>query len=111
LAVGLAAGAAVVGFSTGLADLALQGVISGAGVGLAQAAVLWRWTGPLALAWPAYLASVWAAGWTVTTLAGIGVSEQFTVFGSSGAVAAALLTSVLPLVLRTRTASGRVSAR
>jgi hypothetical protein len=111
LAVGLAAGAAVVGFSTGLADLALQGVISGAGVGLAQAAVLWQRTGPLALAWPAYLASVWAAGWTVTTLAGIGVSEQFTVFGSSGAVAAALLTSVLPLVLRTRTASGRVSAR
>jgi hypothetical protein len=110
LATALAAGASLVGFSTGLADVALQGAISGAGVGLAQAAVLWRRTKPLALAWPAYLAGVWAAGWTVTTLAGIGVSEQFTVFGSSGALVAALLTSVLPLVLRIHRGSSLVSA-
>ena len=102
LAVGLAAGASLVGFSTSLADLALQGAVSGAAVGLAQAVVLWRRTGPLALMWPVYLAAAWAAGWTVTTLAGIGVEEQFTVFGASGALVVAALTAVLPLVLRTR---------
>jgi hypothetical protein len=105
LAVGLASGAALVGFSTTLPDLALQGAVSGAAVGLAQAALLWRRTGPPALAWPAYLAAAWALGWGVTTLAGIGVEEQFTVFGASGALVVALLTSVLPLVLRARTAT------
>jgi hypothetical protein len=107
MAVGLAAGTSLVGFSTGLSPLAVQGAVSGAGVGLAQAVVLWRRTGPLALAWPGYLAAAWAAGWTVTTLAGIGVEEQFTVFGASGALVVALLTSVLPLVLRTHPRSSR----
>jgi hypothetical protein len=102
LAVGLTAGASLVRFSTTLTDLAIQGAMSGAAVGLAQTLVLWRRTGPLALAWPGYLAAVWATGWTVTTLAGIGVEEQFTVFGASGALVVALLTSVLPLVLRDR---------
>jgi hypothetical protein len=102
MAVGLTVGASVGGFGTGLGDLVLQGVISGAAVGLAQAAVLWRRTGPLAMAWPAYLAVAWGLGWTVTTLAGIGVEEQFTVFGASGALVTTLLTAVLPLGLRTR---------
>ena len=110
MAVGLAAGTSLVGFSTGLSPLAVQGAVSGAGVGLAQAVVLWRRTGPLALAWPGYLAAAWAAGWTVTTLAGIGVEEQFTVFGASGALLATLLTAVLPLVLRTRSTLPAVSA-
>ena len=43
----------------------------------------------------------WAVGWAVTTLIGVAVGEQFTVFGSSGAVTVATLTSVLPLLLRT----------
>ena len=29
---------------------------------------------------------LWALGWIVTTLAGIPVEEQFTIFGASGAV-------------------------
>ena len=107
MAVGLTAGASLVGFSTTLTDLAIQGAVSGAAVGFAQMLVLWRRTGPLALVWPGYLAAAWAAGWTVTTLAGIGVEEQFTVFGASGALVVALLTSVLPLVLRTRPCSNQ----
>jgi hypothetical protein len=107
MAVGLAAGASLVGFSAGLSDLAVQGAFSGAGVGLAQAVVLWRRTGLLALAWPGYLAAAWAVGWTVTTSAGIGVEEHFTVFGASGALVVALLTSVLPLVLRSRPRSAQ----
>ena len=111
MAAGLTVGASIIGFATGLSDLALQGAISGAAVGLAQAVVLWRRTGLLTLVWPAYLAGAWALGWTVTTLAGIGVDEQFTAFGASGAVVAAALTTILPLILRTGLGSGRVSAR
>ena len=54
----------------------------------------------MAIGWPVYLASVWAVGWVVPALIGVQVEQQFTVFGSSGAVVVALLTSVLPLVLR-----------
>ena len=101
LSVGLAVGASIVGFGTALPDLQLQGAICGATVGLAQAVVLWPWTGRWALGWPIYLAAAWTAGWTVTTLIGVAVGEQFTVFGSAGAVTVAALTSVLPLLLRT----------
>lgn len=101
LAVGLAAGASAVGFGTGLPALQVQGAVCGAAVGLAQAVVLWPRIGRWALAWPIYLAAAWTAGWTVTTVIGVAVGEQFTVFGSAGAVTVAALTSVLPLVLRT----------
>ena len=110
MAVGLAAGASAASYATGLRDLVLQGVLTGAAVGLAQAAALWPRTGPLALAWPGYLAAAWAAGWVVTTLAGIGVEEQFTVFGASGALVATLLTAVLPLALSTRSTLPAASA-
>ena len=110
MACGLVAGATAAGYGTSLEDLVLQGVLTGAAVGLAQAAALRRRTGRLALAWPVYLAFVWGVGWAVTTLAGIGVEEQFTVFGASGALVAALLTAVLPLVLRARSASSQASA-
>lgn len=105
LSLGLAAGASAVGFATGLADLQLQGAVTGAAVGTTQAVLLWPRIGRWALAWPVYLAAAWATGWTVTTLIGVAVGEQFTVFGSAGAVTVAALTSVLPLLLRTRPAS------
>jgi hypothetical protein len=98
--VGLGAGASVVGFDTDLRDLVLQGAITGAVLGSAQAVVLMRRVGRIALAWPAFLAGVWALGWTVTTVSGVSVDDQFTVFGSLGALAATALTAVLPLVVR-----------
>ena len=63
--------------------------------------------GRTALAWPAYLAGVWAVGWTVTSLIGVKVSDQFIVFGSSGALVAALFTAVLPVVLAGRASPQR----
>jgi hypothetical protein len=45
---------------------------------------------------------IWAAGWAVTTTAGIGVDDQFTVFGSSGALIVTALTLVLPFALNRR---------
>lgn len=101
LGVGLAVGASVVGFGTELSDLQLQGAVCGAAVGLGQAGLLWPRIGRWAPAWPFFLAASWAIGWTVTTLIGVAVGQQFTVFGSAGAVTVAALTSVLPLLLRT----------
>ena len=105
LAVGLAVGATLVGFATGLGDLVLQGAVSGLVVGLAQAIALRaagsarsRCSGPL------YLAGVWAVGWAVTHRRSASrSSDQFTVFGSAGAVTVALLTAVLPVLLDRRT--------
>jgi hypothetical protein len=103
LAAGLTLGASIVDFGTGVGDLALQGAVTGAAVGLAQAVVLRSRTGSVALAWPMYLAATYALGWVITTAGGIAVADQFTIFGSFGALAAALLTSVLPVFLATRT--------
>ena len=50
----------------------------------------------------------WAAGWAVTTSIGIEVDEQFTVFGSSGAIVVTALTAVLPIALN-RNASAVMS--
>src|SRR5215203_7356129 len=71
-AVGLTAGAALVGYRTGLQDLAIQGAITGLGVGILQALVLrphvatWFW-------WAVAMPPLWALGWIVTTLGGVQV--------------------------------------
>jgi hypothetical protein len=102
LMVGLAVGATAVGFATDATALVVQGAICGLVLGAAQAIVLRRPLGPLAAAWPLLLAAVWAAGWAITTSIGVRVDEQFTVFGSSGAIVATAVTVVLPLTLRRR---------
>ena len=102
LMAGVAAGAALVDYGTDLGSLVIQGAVSGAMVGIAQAVVLAPRLGALALVWPLYLSGVFALGWAVTTSAGIDVDQQFTIFGSSGALVATLLTVVLPLVLGIR---------
>jgi hypothetical protein len=99
LMVGLGLGSALVDYDTTLSALVTQGAVTGLVVGLAQGVVLLPRLGRLALAWPAYLAVTWAAGWAITTAAGIDVDEQFTVFGSSGALTVTALTLVLPFVL------------
>jgi hypothetical protein len=86
MAVGLAIGAAAVGYRTSLADLALMGVLTGVPLGIAQALALpptlrRRWL------WAVTTPVLWGLGWTVTTLGGIAVDEQFTIFGAYGAIA------------------------
>ena len=99
LMAGLVAATLLVDFRTGLADLALQGAVCGAAVGTLQAVVLRPALGRRVLAWPVALAAIWAAGWAITTAAGIQVGERFSVFGSSGAIVVTALTAVLPIVL------------
>lgn len=102
LTTGLAIGARLVDFRTGLGDLVLQGAICGLAVGTTQALALVRRTGAIASFWPAHLAATWSIGWAVTTAVGVQVEDQFTVFGSAGAVTVTLLTAVLPVLLHTR---------
>jgi hypothetical protein len=102
LSVGLAIGATLVDFGTGLGDLVLQGAISGVAVGAAQSFVLFARVGSIAFMWPVYLGAAWAAGWAITTSVGVQVDDQFTVFGAAGAVTVTLLTAVLPVVLESR---------
>jgi hypothetical protein len=105
LSVGLAAGATAVDFDTSLDALALQGAISGAVIGGAQAVVLVRAKAlgaGRAAVWPPFLAACWALGWTITTAAGVDVERQYTVFGATGAIVVTALTALLPLALRRR---------
>ncbi len=91
---GLVLGATVVGFRTSLADVAVMGALTGVILGVAQTVALpaqtrRRWW------WAAAMPLLWALGWIVTTLAGIPVEEQFTIFGASGALTFSALSGVL----------------
>jgi hypothetical protein len=93
---GLAAGAALVGYDTDLAALAVMGLVSGAVLGGAQGLVLAReGRRELAVAWGVAMPVLFALGWIATSAAGISVEEQFTVFGAAGAVLFMLLSGLL----------------
>ena len=94
MGLGLLLGATTVDYGTSLADLALMGALTGLVLGPAQALALprrsrRRWT------WAVAVPPLWALGWTATTLGGIAVEEQFTVFGAYGAVTFSLLSGLL----------------
>jgi hypothetical protein len=85
IGLGLLFGATAVGFGTTLADLALMGALTGLLLGVAQtlalpAATVYRWV------WAAAIPLLWALGWAITTLVGVAVEKQFSVFGAAGAV-------------------------
>jgi hypothetical protein len=95
---GLLLGAVTVGYGTSLADLALMGALTGLVLGPAQALALpraarRRWV------WAAAMPALWALGWTATTLGGIAVDSQFTVFGAYGAITVSALSGLLLLLL------------
>ncbi|MEA2282412.1 MAG: hypothetical protein QOK21_3019 [Solirubrobacteraceae bacterium] len=95
-AVGLAAGAALVGYETDLGALALMGLVSGAALGAAQGLVLARQgRSGLAVRWALAMPVLFALGWSVASVTGIGVDDQFTVFGAGGALVFTLLSGLL----------------
>ena len=98
MGLGLLLGATTVGFGTSLADLALMGGLTGLLLGLTQALALpngtrHRW------AWAVAMPILWALGWMVSTVVGIAVEEQFSIFGSTGAVTFSALSGILLLRL------------
>ncbi len=98
MGLGLLLGAVTVGYGTSLADLVLMGALTGLVLGVAQTLALPRPT-RLRWVWAAALPVLWALGWTATTLGGISVDEQFTVFGAYGAVTFSALSGLLLHVL------------
>ena len=85
---GLLAGSAVVDYAVTLPALALQGLVTGAFIGTAQAIALPR--PARRVGWVVGVAAVWTLGWVTTTLVGVDVEQQYAVFGASGALVAAL---------------------
>jgi hypothetical protein len=95
-AIGLTAGAALVGYDTELGDLAAMGAVSGLVLGAAQGLVLAaQGRERLALAWAIAMPVLLALGWSATTAGGISVDDQFTVFGAYGAVVFTVLSGLL----------------
>ena len=98
MGLGLLLGAASVGYDTSLGDLVLMGALTGLVLGPAQALALpqgtrLRWT------WAAAVPVLWALGWTATTLGGIDVDKQFTIYGAYGAITFSALSGLLLLLL------------
>jgi hypothetical protein len=102
LAVGLAAGAALVDYGIDRGDVVLVGAVTGLGVGVLQTLVLARHQIPDAWWWAVVNPPAWALGWLVTSyVITTNVKEQFAVFGGSGAIVYGLLTwLVLAVLLR-----------
>jgi hypothetical protein len=110
MGLGLLLGAVTVGYGTSLRELALMGALTGLVLGPAQALALPRGS-RLRWAWAAAMPALWALGWTATTLGGIAVDEQFTVFGAYGAVTFSALSGLLLLwLLPDRAAAGPSAA-
>ena len=109
LAVALPVATTITGYGVQRSDLVVQGLVCGLALGAAQSGFLWlrRLGGRrLRVAWPLVVAAAWAVAWLVTSSVGVRVDERFSVFGSSGAIVATLMTLVLPLRLDFRR-SGR----
>ncbi|SLJ98745.1 hypothetical protein [Arthrobacter sp. P2b] len=95
MSTGVALGSAAVGYRTALPDLVLMGALNGLVLGVAQALALPRRLGRRRWVWAAAMPALWSLGWTLTTLAGIAVDQQFIVFGASGAVLVTAITGLL----------------
>jgi hypothetical protein len=94
MGVGLLLGAWSVDYETSLADLAAMGFLTGLVLGPAQALALpvratHRWY------WAVSMPALWALGWSVTTLGGIHVEDQFTNYGLYGALTVSALSGLL----------------
>jgi hypothetical protein len=105
MAVGLTAGAALVGYGTSRGDILIMGAVTGLGVGALQALALARSRVSGALWWAIANPPAWALGWFVTSyVITRNIQDQFTNFGASGSVVFGLLTwLVLAMLLRERT--------
>lgn len=107
---GLAAGAALVGYGTDRGDVVVIGAATGVGIGVLQAIVLMRHRVPGAFWWAIANPIAWALGWFVTSyVITTNVVERFPNFGASGALVFGLLTWLL-LAMLFRAAAPKVRA-
>ena len=105
MAVGLAAGAALVDYGVDRGDLALMGAVTGLGVGVLQALVLARHQIPGAWWWAVANPPGWALGWIVSSyVIARNIEDRWPNFGASGVLVYGLLTWLLLAMLLRQTA-------
>jgi hypothetical protein len=96
MAVGLAAGAALVDYGIDRGDLLLMGAVNGVGVGVLQALALARHRIRGAFWWAVANPPAFALGWFVSSyVIARNIDERFPIFGASGAIVFGLLTWLL----------------
>jgi len=93
LALGLALGHALLGDATTALPLLGRGLVVGAAIGAAQAALL-RGVLPTPAIWAAVVTLGWPLGWAVTAAFGIDLAAKWAVFGASGALTFQLATGL-----------------
>jgi hypothetical protein len=106
---GLALGIALLGSDTSGITLPLRGLITGAGIGIAQFALL-RGSTARAIVWPLVIAGSWAIGWMVTRAIGVDLTFDWSVFGSAGALTFQVLTGLALAWLLPQTTQARERA-
>jgi hypothetical protein len=90
MAAGAALAALITDAGTGQADVVLAGAVTGAVVGAVQSTLLRE----RAALWTAATATAWALGWLITSEVIVDLDRGHHVFGSSGAIAATVLTGL-----------------
>jgi hypothetical protein len=93
MSAGLGLGIALLGADTIGITLPLRGLVTGAGIGIAQFALL-RGSTARAWVWPLAVACGWAIGWPMTRAAGVDLTANWSVFGAAGALTFQLLTGL-----------------
>lgn len=94
--VGLLLAAAAVGYATDIGSLAMMGALSGVVLGAAQGiALAAQGRRRFACIWAIAMPPLLATGWAATTLIGVDVDNQFTIFGALGAIVFMLLSGLI----------------
>lgn len=93
LGFGFAIAQALIGNGMTATDVALRGLICGVLIAALQWLIL-RDALPNAWIWAVVVAVGWPLAWTITRAIGVDLSQNWVVFGASGAIAFAIVTAV-----------------
>jgi hypothetical protein len=99
LAIGFALSLALVGNGMSATDVALRGLIAGLAIAALQWLVL-RGVLPNAWIWAVAVAIGWPLAWTITRAVGVDLSQNWAVFGASGAIVFAVITAIALAAMR-----------
>jgi hypothetical protein len=110
MALGTALGNLLLGDETTWLPLLLRGLIAGAAIGAAQAALL-RGVLPTPAIWAGVVTLGWALGWAVSAAIGLDLALKWAVFGAAGSLAFQLATGLTLAYLLRRRARAPAPAR